>query len=651
MVLVAGIGTAHAQAATSTVAPGATEIAAKDGDKPVLLKPVTVQGEAIVEGAVEPNSSMTLKELFVEQISVNVGGTTASSQKVFVNGLEENNLNVQIDGARQSNNVWHHNANTLIDPGLLKAVIIEAGVAAADAGPGAVGGSLRYETKDVADLLDKDRKVGAFVGGSYDSNSETFSQSGAGYGRHKGFEALGYVSHADGSNYEDGGGNTVQGTAPNLLSTLGKLAWESAAGDRIEATGQYMVDDAIRPYRANFAAVRGTVLLAPNKFTRRSGSLQYTTTQPTDSFDPELRIYLNRSGIERPTADGLAARGYFDSSVTSIGGLAQNRFKTRIGTITAGADLYSDRSSTDNYADPLFREKAVNVGLFTQLRGEPIERLQLSTGLRLDRQEYRAVDDQSFGNTGLSPNVSATFEVTPSLNLNAGYAYVFGGIPLAESGLFHSFPYVYSPDVEAQKARNGKLGAEYSLQQFRFVAELFSTTLANTAAYFEDVAEGEPFVRVTGPDLKTEGYNLSARFEGEQARGGVSFTHTDVEYNNAGIGTTAFTYGSPVGDIFKLYASYSLPAYGLSAGASSEIALKYDYSADSGNNDLAGYEVVNVYAEWRPSFYRALSLRVEANNLLDAEYVNRFSAGGSLGFISALKDPGRSIVLSTRLVF
>lgn len=636
--LVSALGTAQGQS---------TGQADAEADKLVVLESVVVKGEAPVEN----QGPSTLKALFAEEISVNVGGTTTSAQKIYVNGLEENNLNVQIDGARQSNNIWHHNSNTLIDPGLLKAVVIEAGVAPADAGPGALGGALRYETRDVADLLAPGRDFGAFVGGSYDSNAETFTQSGAGYGRSNGFEALGYVSHADGDNYKDGGGDRVQGTGASLLSTLGKLAWESKGGDRLELSGQYLLDDGIRPYRANFAGVRGTVLLAPNDFSRRSATLEYTTTKPTASFDPELRVYLNRTGISRPSPTGGFARGYFDSSVTSIGGLAQNRFKTAIGTITAGADLYSDRSSTDNYADPLYREKAFNVGLFTQLRGKPVERLQLSTGLRLDRQEYRSVDDQQYGNTGLSPNLSATFAVTEALKLNAGYSYVFGGIPLAESGLFHSFPYAYSDSVEAQKARNGKLGATYSLDALTFAAELFSTTIANTVAYLEDVPEGEPFVRVTGPDLKTEGYTLSARFDGNQLRASAQFTHTDVEYANAGISSTAFTYGSPVGDIFKLNAIYDIGRSGVSTGLSSEIALKYDYAESSGSSDLDGYEVFNAYVDWRPNFYRQMNLRFEANNIFDADYVNRFTAGAAVGFISPLRDRGRSFVVSTRIAF
>lgn len=58
------------------------------------------------------------------------------SQKVYVHGIEETSLAVTMDGGRQNNKVFHHNGTNLIDPGLLKAVSVDAGVAPADAGPG-----------------------------------------------------------------------------------------------------------------------------------------------------------------------------------------------------------------------------------------------------------------------------------------------------------------------------------------------------------------------------------------------------------------------------------------------------------------------------------------------------------------------------------
>lgn len=613
-----------------------------------VLKQVKVEATTVADNAVEDTPSTSLQDVFAGDASVSVGGPTSFSQKVYVNGVEEQNLNVQVDGVRQSNNIWHHNSNLLIDPGLIKAVSVDAGVAPADAGPGAVGGSLRYETRDVADLLPEGRNFGAFIGGAYESNAETWRESGAAYGRSNGFEALGYVSHGEGKNYEDGDGNEVQGTGVNLLSTLGKLAYTSSAGHRVEANVQYLVDDDIRPFRANFAGVRGTVTLANNKFERTTTSLEYSTTRPTDSFDPLLRVYYNGTGIDRPSADGNFARGYFDASVDSIGATAQNSFRTAFGRLSTGLDFFEDKTEVDNFREPLFKEKASNIGAFVQLRARPVEALDVSTGLRFDANDFTSVDRKSYDDSGFSPNLSLRYAVLPGLGLSGAYNYVFGGMPLTAVGNFHATQYVYADDLKSQKSRNGKLGIDYSVHGLKLDAEYFTTTIKNSAAYDE---ENSPALRINGPELETEGFNLGASYAWEHAEAGVTYTNTDIKYNNADIGTNAFALGTPIGELFKLHGAFLLPSLGLKFGASSEIALKFDYPASSSNVDLDSYEVFNVYGQWQPTALRNLLLRLEVNNLADAAYINRYTSGASLGFVQPLQDPGRNIVLSTRYTF
>ena len=612
-------------------------------DSAVKLAPVVVREEFTADPVAPP---ITLKESLIEKPEINVGGSTASSQKVFVNGIEEMNLNVQIDGARQSNNVWHHNGSTLIDPQILKAVSVDAGVAPADAGPGALGGSIRYETRDVADMLEAGDNFGAFLGFDYETNGETFSQSGAAYGRSGRFEALGYVSHGEGKNYDDGNGDEVLGTAVNLLSTLAKLAYSGENGHRVELSGQYLIDDDIRPIRANFADVGGRNQFAQNKFERRQGGLEYTNTQPTAWFDPTLRLSFNESSIERPSPTGAATRIYFDSAVKSVSGLAQNRFVTPWGQLTAGLDFYEDRSETNNYAR-VDKERATNVGVFTQLRTDATRPLSASAGLRVDTQQYKSVDDRDIDNTGVSPNLSLRYAFTPAFALTAGYSYVFGGLQLLESALFHAAEYTYADDVDAQTSRNAKLGLEYSEAGLKLGVEGFRTLITNSPDV--DIAPG---VRSNGPDLETKGVNVEAAYEWSRARIGLYYTHAELEYGNDNIRTFAPTFGTPVGDVLKLSSAYAWPAQGLIAGLTAEFTLDYDHDDSSETPDLAGYEVVNLYVEYKPVQLQALTLRIAADNLFDKDYVDRFSTSNAENLnIRPLMAQGRSFVFTTRFSF
>ncbi|TIQ76800.1 MAG: TonB-dependent receptor, partial [Mesorhizobium sp.] len=62
-----------------------------------------------------------LREVFSGEPQIAVGGAIPSTQKIYVNGVDENNLAVTVDGSRQNNKVFHHNGTYLLDPALLKA--------------------------------------------------------------------------------------------------------------------------------------------------------------------------------------------------------------------------------------------------------------------------------------------------------------------------------------------------------------------------------------------------------------------------------------------------------------------------------------------------------------------------------------------------
>ena len=70
---------------------------------------------------IEALQPQDMKDLFKKESSVAVGGSIPINQKVYVRGVEETAMLVTVDGARQNNKVFHHNATNLIDPSLLKA--------------------------------------------------------------------------------------------------------------------------------------------------------------------------------------------------------------------------------------------------------------------------------------------------------------------------------------------------------------------------------------------------------------------------------------------------------------------------------------------------------------------------------------------------
>ena len=53
-------------------------------------------------------------------------------------GVSDRGLNITIDGAKQNGNTFHHNADLLIDPDLIKAIDVEVGSRSVVNGSGAL---------------------------------------------------------------------------------------------------------------------------------------------------------------------------------------------------------------------------------------------------------------------------------------------------------------------------------------------------------------------------------------------------------------------------------------------------------------------------------------------------------------------------------
>jgi len=627
----------------------------------MTLAPVQVGGEAgrdigttstIKQADIDREQPLTLRELFRDEPAVTVPSGSTAAQKLYVHGIDQSKLNVTVDGAPQRNNVWHHNGNLTLDPIFLKSVAVDAGVAPADAGFGALGGAVRFTTKDARDMLLPGQSIGATAIVGYDTNSRTWRTTGAGYAAKHGFEILGIGTIARGKDYETGAGNRELGTATDLLSGLGKLAYEIDGGHRFQLSGEHVKDEGIRRLRANMGVVNNPTgrLLNSTEAKRTTVTVGYKTTKPTDLFDPDVSLYFNRNTLKRPNENRRTTpHGAFNAEVESIGGTIKNSVAIPTGKLTAGIDVYRDETEVERFHFTTDAgERISGVGGFVQARVAPVDRLRLSGGLRIDHQSYRAVDGQTFDNTGLSPNLSAEVDIVGGLAAFAGYGYNWGGLEMAETALFHAANYRYARDLKPATAHNLRGGLRYAQGGLALEGALFRTLIDNPMAW-NDTAR----VRINGLDLKTQGFDLSAGYDWANASIGAKYTHTDVTYGNRIALPGDFNTAVPVGDLITLRGHYTVEPIRLTLGASSEFALKLEDSAlrAAGFGDMKGYTVVNLFTEWQPMPSVAnWTLRLEANNLFDAAYSSRSTYAQTAAITPVLAE-GRSFYLSSTLKF
>lgn len=607
---------------------------------------VNVDADALAE-----RNPSDLADVFRDTAGVSVGSSIATSQKVFVNGLEETTLAVTIDGSRQNNRVFHHNATNLIDPALLRSVTIDAGIAPADAGPGALTGSIAYETRTVKDLLSEDG-FGGLVSETYDSNAETFTTGLGGWAMQDGFEFLGFLNYGKGENYQAGDGEEVRGTATNLLSGLGKVAYEAESGERFEISHERIRDDAERPFRANASVVTTGRAWEPRfrnyKLDRDNTVFTYSDTTPDGWWDPLVRLAYSHSAVETPVyfddGSGNPASYTGRGASGSLNGRVQNRFALENGDLVAGLDFYSDRIALDTARDAEdAAETARNIGLYAQARLEPFEATRLSFGGRADRQWFEGTTGQTWRHAGLSGNAAIEYDLTRFLTAKAGASHVWAGIPLAEAFIMNPGWSYGAAGPEVTTADNLMAGLEFHHDGFTAEASLFRSRIHNAR-----VAKFAVALANQNYEVETEGFELAVGYDWIDGFIKVKYAHVDAEIDGRPADSDTGNYlTTPVGDIIVLSAGHSFADWGLTIGGDVEIAPEYT----SGDATYRSYEVVNLYGEWKPEQLPHMTFRAEVQNLLNETYASRATYGQEFGNVTPLHEKGRSFLLSVKATF
>ncbi len=604
-----------------------------------------IPGVTITKEELDRKAPSDLQDVFANETSVSVGGSTPVSQKLYVYGLEDSQLVVTIDGAIQSSSAFHHSGTLLLDPEMLKVARVDPIVAGADAGPGALGGAVLFETVDVKDLLEPGKTVGGFVTTSFDTNGETFTTALSGYTMKNGFEALGYFKLSEGDSYKDGDGNTVNASGASLRSGLAKLAYESKNGDRFELSHEAVQDDAVRPYRANFGAVDRPGRVYPNqpyKMSRNTSVFTYTDEKPEGWWNPKIVLSYSNTRLDTFPDYGSYA------DISTFSGKVENKFSVSKGTITAGLDFF-DKTSEGGDTTVTGIETDSNIGIYAQARLSLTDRARVSTGGRIDHQMFEGTDGTEIDTTGFSGNVSGEYDINKYITVKAGYAHVFGRIPLAEALLnYNNYDY---DGVETFSSNNVTAGISAKYKGFTFDTSYNIVKMDDALAYYG--TRSTPPSRNYTADIETNSFDVALGYSWTGGFVKAKYANIKVEQDGGPIGTTAFYWGTNMGEIISLEASHKLASTGLTIGGDIQVALDIDKKdvIATGDQGIPGYTVVNAFAEYQPKSMPNLTLRAEVKNIFDEQYSDRATSGQEYDFITPLREPGRSLYLRAKAKF
>ena len=659
-----------------------------DTDSTESIEKIAVVGAAsnfvITTEDLEQFQANDVADIFRTSPSVSVGGSVGIAQKIYIRGLEDAYLNVTVDGAQQTSTLFHHIGRVTLDPDLLKQIDVQAGAGEATSGPGAIGGSISFKTKDAQDLLAADEQFGGRVKANYFSNDGT-RVSGSVYGKlSDDWGLLGYYSSIDRNNQESGDGDEIFGSAADqdLLflkgsGNIGEHHYLSLSVEKREEEGEFSA-------RPNWAVAEGG-LLYPSVAERETYVANY-------AFDYDSIVSLEATVYQTNSSFSGGRFGWL-ADIESFGLDIRNTSELDAHKFVYGIDYRSDEVlSGPAGSDVENKESGSVLGVYAQGYSDITSDLLLSYGVRFDKytfdqsillDEYYGTPvtdgEASLNDSEVSLNVGLLYRLNDMWTLGLGYAEAARGKEIGDGFTIDEYLYdgsdvpVVANDLAPETVANIEASIEYSQNNLNAKLSVFNSTIDDVifSGY-----EGNAIYNNIG-DLESQGFEFDVAYQLNDVDLFLGFSSVSTElaprddlYSNAvysSIDINGYEFvglGNSRGDTWLLGADYNVTddfTLGTSVTYVNSVnidtlhqALDFGWTDSIYRLTKPSYTTVDLYAdlEVSPNF----RLNVVIANLLNEQYIDHASVadyGGVDGFGSVVgpAEAGRDIRVSVTFDF
>ncbi len=580
--------------------------------------------------------------------SISAGGSVQMSQKIYLRNVGEDQLNITVDGAEQAGAVFHHAGRVAIEPELLKQVDVEAGAGNATSGPGALGGSVRFTTKDPEDLLQAGEKAGALVKAGYYGNgsgnklSTTFFASDD----EGDMSAMLSLSHANLGNLDDADGGEIAGTETEKTLGYGKLVFNLTEEQYLSLSYERVNEEGDILYKPDLITSRRNVA-EPTDGQRGTAILNYNySSESNNKIDLGLNLYHTKLMQDREFR-GTSYRG----TVETIGFTLQNKSIFSQHQLDYGVNYRSDKSRLKDVdiAPYYFEETGEVKGIFIQDIITLNEQVTLSVGTRFDDYQLDDVNEQDINDQGWSSNLGLRYQLNETLAFHAAYAEALRGAEIKDSFKLSSSS--NDAQLQAESSENIELGLDYSKDNLNLAFGLYSTVIENVIGGL--VPWSKVYENLDG-DIKTKGFYAKAGYSWQDLSINAGVNIADSKMNDETVTRYVHSSGAnSIGDTFVLDAQYVL-SEPLLLGWSAEFVKSIDdinlmVGEDAINTNKAGYAVHDMYLRWLTSDLLTLNLSIK--NVFDKQYLSHasvedFSHNAGWEGIVGSPEAGRDIRLS-----
>lgn len=610
----------------------------------------------------EETTDTQLKEVLKKEPSITFGGGNGTSQYLYIRGMGQNSIDVKLDNAYSDSQIHYHQGRHMLDPALVKIVAVQKGAGSASAGIGQTNGAIIAKTIDAADLLknSSNPNFGVKLNAGYNSN-DGHNYGAAVFGKQGVFDYLIAGNRSNESEYKGGKDyvNPMDGSKIVPYSALDKTSYLAKIGATVgdhrfvlsHWNKQHKGDRLVREEFGIDNSAGSRLTTARQSPAKRKMSVTSTNLEWTGK-----NLGFAKSGTAN-VYHMIHGRWSANDSGNGYAGGSRNTGATKTKVETTGANVNFDSQVHDkvllkygvNYRyqkikpNEIFNPNVVyqhkqDVGVYVEGISDLTDKLTLTTGLRYDHFDFKAMDGKKRSDGAINPSVGVIYQATPELSFNAHHNYATRSPRMQDALMSHGASGVVSigSNTKAEQARNTEIGFTYKKENFgvegsyfwQHIKDALGTTTGrdNHACLSSRPNCGSEIINAG--TVKNKGYELTTyyRYNNLTARAGVA--HSKPRFYGANLSSNP-EYASAIGRTWTASLSYRFDKPNLELGVqhrqvegvkAEDNFFVVNNTTTAATTGKSGYGVTDITANWKPFGNDKMNVNFAVNNVANKLY-------------------------------
>ncbi|MER8702166.1 TonB-dependent hemoglobin/transferrin/lactoferrin family receptor [Mesorhizobium sp. M1273] len=588
---------------------------------------------------------------------------------INIRGLEQyGRVVVTLDGARQDYwRVGHGSGSFYVEPELIKEATVIRGPVSNAYGSGGIGGVVSFETSDAGDFLKQDERWALSEKLGYEDNGDGFTTSTTGaYRFSDDADIIGNLIYRDRDSYTDGNGDAVPWTGESITSGYMKATLRPADGHELK------LGAILQRYNDQITGSSGSTSPTLSRYDTDTTNQTYTAAymwRPDDNelIDLSVNAYHNRTRAEQTQVWPATAIGnfrYYDVATTGFNLKNSSRFDAweLAHTLTYGLDYYYLEASSE--AAHFGSGEQQGYGGFLQWQGDYSDWLQLIAAMRYDGYQLdgktKTVPPAEASISGDRWSPRLTVGVTPldGFQLYGTYSEGYRAPGLQDvyrGGGAHGGGDSYQPNLllQPETAKNWEAGINLRYDDVLAAGDLFRAKVNVFHTAVEDYIDVDltvlPRMAINIGDARLKGVEAEAVYDYGWGFANLAGALIDAKvvsgvYSGQTLNNTPLDRFSATVGFRMLEDQLTVGAQYLSVG---KITRTSRTNPDAPVVVDDGFDLVNVFANWRINDYAKLDFSVD--NVFNTAYTDPQSAWSTTAATEQGKGRTFKVALTGRI--